>query len=219
MIDDSSVGVLAPSVKIFDVSNGNLVTELKGHARDIFALKIVQFRKDTYIVTAGGDGMIIKWQMTPDFTKLAKFNCFFCGGSSIFALDFIPQSGNKFFLASTDHYLKILDFEHESQIQVFPDAYGFGCDFIQFIQPIDIEPVEGEVYFISRGVELVDENDKPAKTNSAHLRKLSFPKEGRGRFLIETIKVFTDVRYDANAWPMKLGTNGKLVACPTNVCF
>jgi WD40 repeat protein len=217
MIDDNHVGVLAPSIKVFDLSSGTVIAELKGHVRDIFAIRIISFKKENFIVSAGADGMIIKWQMSADYTKLTKFNCFFCGGSSILAFDFIPQSGNKFLLASSDHYLKILDFENESQVQVFPDAYGFGCDFIKFIQPVNTEVVEGEVYFITRGVELVDDNDRAAKFNTAHLRKLSYPKEGRGRFLLEALKVFTDSKYEANAWPMKLGTNGKSIACPTNV--
>jgi WD40 repeat protein len=46
---------------------GNLVLKLEGHEEEVLDFKLLNFEGDTYILSAGQDGKIIKWRVAKNF--------------------------------------------------------------------------------------------------------------------------------------------------------
>lgn len=85
------------------------------------------------------------------------------------------------------------------------------------VDQADAKPTEKCCYFLTRGVENVDEKTgNPLKLNTCHLRKLVFPKRSGGSFRVETITSFChDEKYRSNCWLVKIASNGRYLAAPT----
>ncbi|KAJ1501801.1 hypothetical protein HMI54_009668 [Coelomomyces lativittatus] len=73
--------------------------------------------------------------------------------------DFLPGCGNKFFLVACDDGLKLFDFEMEQIVQEFPGLYGYLCDCVLAIEPIEFKTRPNEYYILTKGVEMLDENE------------------------------------------------------------
>jgi hypothetical protein len=74
-------------------------------------------------------------------------------------LSFLPECGNKYFVAGCDDGIKIYDFEHARLLQAWLDLYGAYCDCVKFVNCKDLPKSPNKHYLISRGVELVCEDD------------------------------------------------------------
>jgi hypothetical protein len=84
----------------------------------------------------------------------------------VFSTAFLPNSGNKYFIAACDDGLKLFDFENAVMIQSFPGINSCYCDCVilgdcfELVEP----PTWSEVsqdnpmysYIISRGVEIIE---------------------------------------------------------------
>lgn len=51
--------------------------------------------------------------------------------------------------------------------------------------------------------------------NTCHLRKLTIPSGGRGKFRIDEVNAFAHEDYHANIWLLRLATNGRYILAPT----
>lgn len=94
------------------METGNLVGKLEGHAEEILCIKAVKFNEENYYISTSEDGHIIKWRMADDWVTLIdsqKMNddltCM------AFTVSFLPNTGNKYFLAACDEHLRLYDFE------------------------------------------------------------------------------------------------------------
>ncbi|KAG0301980.1 hypothetical protein BGZ99_003248, partial [Dissophora globulifera] len=72
-------------------------------------------------------------------------------------------------------------------------------------------------YFISRGVELLDSEERMiAKDyNSCTLHKLVYPDTKGGKWYLTEVKRFQDEEYFSNAWLIKIASNGRYMMAPT----
>ncbi|XP_063902028.1 uncharacterized protein LOC135121661 [Zophobas morio] len=139
----------------------------------------------------------------------------------IFAIQFVPRSGNKYFIAACDHSLKIFDLESRKEIAKFDDLYSCYCDdvlpvvcpsFINFPQE---ESRLCTCYLLTRGVEDVNEDGLAIEANKVILHKLLPPEEPNGDWALLTERIFEDEHYYANSYLCRLATNGLYVAAPT----
>jgi hypothetical protein len=88
----------------------------------------------------------------------------------VFTISFLPNTGNRYFMASCDSNINIYDFENATLIQSFPDIFSYYCDCSKFIKCLDFEqPPEWSMvdaenpmfsYLITRGVESLDDDTK-----------------------------------------------------------
>lgn len=94
-----------------------------------------------------------------------------------FTVSFLPNTGNKYFLAACDEHIRLFDFESGQMLQTFEDMYSSYCDCGKFVtwldefadkpvkkeeeEEIDIDkmdedPAEQYAWFITRGAEMCD---------------------------------------------------------------
>jgi len=208
--------LLPSAIKIFDILSGKLVTRLEGHTQDVLFMKIVIFDGQNYLISSGHDGAIIKWKMNHNFSA--------CLGHTKIAdqltqvaihLDFVPNTGNKFFVACCDNGIKLFDFESEQMLQSFTGMFSYLCDCVEFVTCKEIKMQPNEHYLLIKGVELIDENDQVVNPNTCQLRKLVVPEKGQGKFRLEEVNVYSHTDYRSNIWMLKLATNGRYVLSPT----
>jgi len=77
-----------------------------------------------------------------------------------FTVSFVPNTGNKYFLAACDDVIRLYDFETAQLLQTFPTKYSSYCDCLRFIRVRDEAGTEEEksLFFATRGVELLDDD-------------------------------------------------------------
>jgi WD40 repeat protein len=111
--DDNDNHILPCPIKIFDITDSKVVATLHGHTEEILCIKALQFNGGNYLISTSQDGHIMKWHMADDWKSLLDstkmdddLTCM------AFTVSFLPNSGNKYFLAATDEHLRLYDFEH-----------------------------------------------------------------------------------------------------------
>ncbi|KAG0000618.1 hypothetical protein BGZ65_004212 [Modicella reniformis] len=253
-VDDDN-NILPCPLKLFDVITGEVVVTLEGHTEELLCVKRVQFKGENYFLSGSQDGYLSKWHMDSDWRALTSMAQMADGVTCMaFTVSFVPNTGNKFFLAAADENLRLYDFENETLLQTFENMYSSYCDCGKFITAVDFpmpppipeeppateeaeevkessirkgkmkatEPIPGPkpqqfAYFISRGVELLDSEERMiAKDyNSCTLHKLVYPDTKGGKWYLTEVKRFQDEEYYSNAWLIKIASNGRYILAPT----
>ncbi|CAJ0899596.1 14337_t:CDS:10 [Entrophospora sp. SA101] len=208
--------VLPGPLKIFDVIAGECIGKLEGHVEEVLSIKSVIFKGENYYITTSQDGYFIKWKMDDDWITL-KEKILIEDGYIVFYISFLPNTGNKYFLAAIDDIIKLYDFETGQLLQNFEESlYSQYCDCVKFIHPKILsgnrckspQPSESTAtplqyaYFITRGVEtIVSEYAKIARNGED--------------FLLEKVRIFQHDSYVSNSWFVKVSSNGRYLAAPT----
>ncbi|KAF9951665.1 hypothetical protein BGZ72_006880 [Mortierella alpina] len=251
---DEDNNILPCPLKLFDILSGEVVSRLDGHAEELLCVKKVHFKGENYFLSGSQDGYLNKWHMDADWKTLNSMVQMEDGITCMaFTVSFVPNTGNKYFLAAADENLRLYDFENAALLQTFENMYSSYCDCGKFIQPVDFpmpppvpeesqteatdEPTESSIkkgkmkaeapvpvakpqqfaYFISRGVELLDSEERMiAKDyNSCTLHKLIYPDTKGGKWYLSEVKRFQDEEYFSNAWLIKISSNGRYLMAPT----
>ncbi|KAF9190347.1 hypothetical protein BGZ51_006786 [Haplosporangium sp. Z 767] len=251
---DEDNNILPCPLKLFDILTGEVVTRLEGHTEELLCVKRVQFKGENYFLSGSQDGYLNKWHMSSDWAALESMVQMRDGVTCMaFTVSFVPNTGNKYFLAAADENLRLYDFENAALLQTFEYMYSSYCDCGKFIQPVDFPmppPIPEEApattsaeelmdssnkkgklraveipvpkpqqyaYFISRGVELLDNEERMiAKDyNSCTLHKLVYPDTKGGKWYLTEVKRFQDEEYFSNAWLIKIASNGRYLMAPT----
>ncbi|CAJ0640018.1 5702_t:CDS:2, partial [Entrophospora sp. SA101] len=127
--------VLPGPLKIFDVIAGECIGKLEGHVEEVLSIKSVIFKGENYYITTSQDGYFIKWKMDDDWITL-KEKILIEDGYIVFYISFLPNTGNKYFLAAIDDIIKLYDFETGQLLQNFEESlYSQYCDCVKFIHP------------------------------------------------------------------------------------
>lgn len=122
-------------IKIFDLSSGKVVTKLEGHAEEVLSIKHVYFKGESYYLTCSQDGTIIKWKLNPLTMEVESKSTIQDGVTCMaFNTSFVPNCGNKYFLAACDNQVKLFDFEFEKVLQAFDSQFSSYCDCLKFIK-------------------------------------------------------------------------------------
>ncbi|KAF9431009.1 hypothetical protein BGZ94_000476 [Podila epigama] len=104
---DEDNNILPCPLKIFDILSGKVVSQLQGHTEELLCVKMVQFKGENYYLSGSQD------------------------------VSFVPNTGNKYFLAAADENLRLYDFEHATLLQTFENMYSSYCDCGKFIHAVD----------------------------------------------------------------------------------
>ncbi|KAF9175777.1 hypothetical protein BGX21_005982 [Mortierella sp. AD011] len=253
---DDDNNILPCPLKLFDVLTGKVVVTLEGHTEELLCVKRVQFKGENYFLSGSQDGYLNKWHMESDWRGLESMVQMEDGITCMaFTVSFVPNTGNKYFLAAADENLRLYDFENATLLQTFENMYSSYCDCGKFIKAVDFpmpppipeeapvvneeeEPADSRnkkgkmkadeqkapapkpqqfAYFISRGVELLDSEERMiAKDyNSCTLHKLVYPDTKGGKWYLTEVKRFQDEEYFSNAWLIKISSNGRYLLAPT----
>ncbi|KAF9116331.1 hypothetical protein BGX27_003324 [Mortierella sp. AM989] len=253
---DDDNNILPCPLKLFDVLTGKVVVTLEGHAEELLCVKKVQFKGENYFLSGSQDGYLNKWHMELDWRGLQSMVQMEDGITCMaFTVSFVPNTGNKYFLAAADENLRLYDFENAALLQTFENMYSSYCDCGKFIRAVDFpmpppvpeetpavieeeeqpetrsrkgkmkaeeqatpaKPPQQFAYFISRGVELLDSEERMiAKDyNSCTLHKLVYPDTKGGKWYLTEVKRFQDEEYFSNAWLIKIASNGRYLMAPT----
>lgn len=133
------------------------------------------------------------------------------------SFSFIPSTGNKYFIAAGDECLKLFDFEAGKLIQTWAGQYSSLCDCVKVIDFVNQEKEENEFYLISKGVELMDDNEQILSPNKCILHKLTMPTEFKGEWTLTEISRFSHDKFQCNIWFTKFSSNGRYLVCSTTV--
>ncbi|KAG0166791.1 hypothetical protein DFQ28_007313 [Apophysomyces sp. BC1034] len=237
---DEDNHILPCPIKIFNIEESKVVGKLEGHTEEILCIKALTFNGQNYFISTSQDGYIIKWNMDSGWTNLLEATKMDDGVTCMaFTVSFVPNTGNKYFLAACDEHLRLYDFEESQLLQTFEDMYSSYCDCGKFIKWIDesapesVKTTEDEVnvdnmdeddekekeqysWFISRGAEMCDVSDGvSSKPNTCTLHKLIYPSQPGGQFKLEETKRFKHEDYHANSWLVKITSNGRYILAPT----
>lgn len=172
--EDEDNHILPCDIKLFNMETSKVITRLVGHTEEVLTIKSMKFKGENYFISTSQDGSIIKWKMSEDWTTLIdqkkmedNITCM------AFTVSFLPNTGNKYFLAATDEHLRLYDFENAKLIQTFADLYSSYCDCGKFVKWLDesiylsqsdaMDIDNGYAYFITRGTELCDVSDGVCK--------------------------------------------------------
>ncbi|KAI0230614.1 hypothetical protein L0F63_000058 [Massospora cicadina] len=193
--NDNDNRILPCTIKVFDTQTGKVVLRLEAHSEEVLCIKKLYFRGVLYYISCGQDGCI----GSGDFRRII-FGLFHVPNIS-----FLPNVGNKYFIAACDTSLKIYDFELEKLVQTFETSYTSYCDNVKFVSPhIDIreqwDSLEdsscdgGSEYLISRGVEDIDEDGQMVSrsSNVLTLHRLTYPDTVGGSFELTEVRQFFD---------------------------
>ncbi|KAF9156148.1 hypothetical protein BG015_007046 [Linnemannia schmuckeri] len=135
---DEDNNILPCPLKLFDILTGEVVCQLKGHTEELLCVKRVQFKGENYFLSGSQDGYLNKWHMESDWRSLKVMEQMEDGITCMaFTVSFVPNTGNKYFLAAADENLRLYDFEHATLLQTFENMYSSYCDCGKFIQPVD----------------------------------------------------------------------------------
>ncbi|KAI9249858.1 WD40-repeat-containing domain protein [Helicostylum pulchrum] len=226
--EDNDNFILNCDIKLFDMVQAKVLTRLEGHTEEVLTIKAIEFKGENYLISTSQDGSIMKWHMSEDWTTLLdkkkmddNLTCM------AFTVSFLPNTGNKYFLAATDEHLRLYDFESAKLLQTFKDLYSSYCDCVKFVKWLDESKYlsqsgamdtdqTGYAWFISRGTELCDVSDGvSSKPNSCTLHKLIYPTKDGEQFKIEEIRRFKNEGYHSNSWSVKIASNGRYLLAPT----
>ncbi|OMJ24091.1 putative WD repeat-containing protein [Smittium culicis] len=189
-VDDDNHIIPCP-IKIFDVLTGECKTKLSGHTEEVICIKKVIYKNNNYLITTSQDGHIRKWPLSSDWVTPSSDSTAFKDGVTCmaFSVSFLPNCGNRFFMAACDERVKLFDMETDQVIQSFDQIYSSYCDSAKFIRPLEdlsfLDPDfekdpntitddnscteskstatnlnnQGVAYLLTRGVELLDSED------------------------------------------------------------
>ncbi|KAI9228019.1 MAG: WD40-repeat-containing domain protein [Piptocephalis tieghemiana] len=208
--DDDDNHILPCPLKIFDVLSGELITQLHGHKEEILCIKSLWYRGTPYWITTSQDGSIIKWRMEDDWITLVESTPMVDEETWMaFTVSFLPNTGNRYFMAAADDSLKLFDFETNQVVKVFQSPYTSYCDCAKFILPLDLPQPKGRksfAYLAVRGVETI-EDDVASQPNRCFLYRLTYPSGKDGEFTLGLVQTF---QHELNgiylAAPTMLGT-------------
>ncbi|KAJ1916620.1 hypothetical protein H4219_003684 [Mycoemilia scoparia] len=240
---DEDNHILPCPLKIFDIITGKVVSRLEGHAEEILCIKYALYQGENYLLTTSQDGYINRWHMGPDWITLKQRRTIDDGVTCMaFGVSFVPNTGNRYFMAATDDHIKLMDLDKCKIVQSFSPVYSSYCDCGKFVNITDdVEPAlltlinggEGSsdinsqiqkddatrkyAYFITRGVELLDaeNNTVSSRPNTCTLHKLLYPTESDDSFELEEIKRFHHEDYLSNSWLIRITSNGRYLLAPT----
>ncbi|OLY82140.1 putative serine/threonine-protein kinase PkwA [Smittium mucronatum] len=235
-IDDDNHIMPCP-VKIFDVVTGECKNNLAGHTEEVICIKRAIYKNNNYLVTTSQDGHIRKWSLSDDWTNQLHPSIEFKDGVTCmaFSVSFLPNCGNRYFIAACDERVKLFDMETEQVIQVFDPVYSSYCDGAKFIYPLDdlsfLDPEYSSenpayqssetAYLLTRGVELLDSEDNSVSSipNTVTLHKLIYPSKStfldNPGFKLVELKRFHHENYLSNSWLIRISSNGRYVLAPT----
>lgn len=228
-INDNDNRILPCTIKVFDTLTGRVVLRLEAHSEEVLCIKRLYFRGVLYYISCGQDGCIWKWRLSEDHLRIVSRSKMADGSTNIaFNIAFLPNVGNKYFIAACDTSLKIYDFELEKVVQTFETSYTSYCDNIKFVCPhADIRELwdsledlscDGESeYLVSRGVEEIDEDGHLMSrgSNVLTLYRLIYPSTVGGKFKLTEVRQFFDRKYHANSWCINIACNQRYLVAPT----
>ncbi|GJJ77017.1 hypothetical protein EMPS_09376 [Entomortierella parvispora] len=135
---DEDNNILPCPLKLFDILTGEVITQLQGHTEELLCVKRVQFNGENYFLSGSQDGYLNKWHMSSDWKSLQSMVQMEDGVTCMaFTVSFVPNTGNKYFLAAADENLRLYDFENAALLQTFENMYSSYCDCGKFIQAVD----------------------------------------------------------------------------------
>ncbi|PWA02527.1 hypothetical protein BB558_001352 [Smittium angustum] len=136
---DEDNHILPCPLKVFDILTGECVARLSGHTEEIICVKRVVYKETNYWITTSQDGFIRRWPMKDDWiTPLEESKAFVDGVSCmVFSVSFVPNTGNRFFVAACDERVKLFDMEACKVVQTFDQIYSSYCDCVKFIEPLE----------------------------------------------------------------------------------
>ncbi|KAG1053228.1 hypothetical protein G6F43_004683 [Rhizopus delemar] len=226
--EDDDNHILPCPIKIFNVPESKVVAKLEGHTEEILCIKALEFEGENYYISTSQDGSIMKWHMASDWITLLdrtkmddNITCM------AFTVSFVPNTGNKYFMAAVDEHLRLYDFENAQLLQTFSDLYSSYCDCGKFVRWLDEslylkqaeknKEEEGQyAWFISRGAELCDVSEGvSSKPNTCTLHKLVYPTKDGEQFRLEQVKKYQNEDYHSNSWLVKITSNGRYLLAPT----
>ncbi|KAI8099614.1 WD40-repeat-containing domain protein [Halteromyces radiatus] len=230
--EDEDNHILPCPIKIFNMETGKVIAKLEGHDEEILCIKALRFNGENYYISTSQDGHIIKWRMADDWITLLDWKKMEDEETCMaFTVSFLPNAGNKYFLAACDEHLRLYDFEHGKLIQTFENLYSSYCDCGKFINWLDESSYwdtlketastkasrqqQQYAWFISRGAELCDESGGITSPNTCTLHRLVYPNEEDGLFTLEEIRRYKHEDYIANSWLVKVASNGRYMLAPT----
>ncbi|KAG2223512.1 hypothetical protein INT45_000832 [Circinella minor] len=229
---DEDNHILPCPIKIFSITESKVLSKLEGHAEEILCIKTVKFDNGNYYISTSQDGYIRKWHVEDDWTTLIESTAMADGVTCMaFTVSFLPNTGNKYFMAACDESLRLYDFEEAQLLRTFDEMYSSYCDCGKFITWLDEPKKEEEEekdkmdqdndvapysYFISRGAEMCDVDEGVSSIpNTCILHKLVYPTKTGSQFQLETVKKFKHDDYHANSWLVKITSNGRYILAPT----
>ncbi|KAJ2753642.1 hypothetical protein IWQ56_006590, partial [Coemansia nantahalensis] len=229
---DEDNHIMPCPLKIFNVVTGEVVARLEGHAEEVLSIKSVVYKGENYLVTTSQDGYIRRWHMDSDWVVLLDTKEVTDGVTCMaFTVSFVPNTGNRYFLAATDDHLTLMDLERCEIVQRFDPIYSSYCDCGKFIEPLEepvhqhigpsgsrlVEPAGQHAYFITRGVELLDAEDNTvsSRPNTCTLHRLVYPTEPNGAFELQEVRRYHHEDYLSNSWLIRIASNGRYIAAPT----
>jgi WD40 repeat protein len=116
--EDGDNHILPCDIKIFNIVENKVVARLKGHSEEVLMIKAVQFKGENYLISTSQDGSIMGWHMSQDWTELLDTKKMEDDVTCMaFNVSFLPNTGNKYFLAATDEHLRLYDFENGKVIR------------------------------------------------------------------------------------------------------
>ncbi|ORX61626.1 WD40 repeat-like protein [Hesseltinella vesiculosa] len=226
--DDEDNHIMPCPIKIFDLQTGKVIAKLEGHAEEILSIKAVRFDGNNYYITTSQDGHIMKWKMADDWITLIESQKMLDELTCMaFTVSFVPNTGNKYFLAACDEHVRLYDFETTKLLQTFENLYSSYCDCGKFINWVDEDQHwekngkkapknEQYAWFITRGAEMCDVEDGVTSTaNTCSLHRLVYPKTDDAPFVLEEVHRFKHEQYHANSWLVKITSNGRYLIAPT----
>ncbi|KAJ2379948.1 hypothetical protein GGI05_006470, partial [Coemansia sp. RSA 2603] len=168
---DEDNHILPCPLKVFNVLTGQVVARLEGHSEEILCVKSVVYKGENYFVTTSQDGYIRRWHMDSSWIVLLGTDEVEDGVTCMaFTVSFVPNTGNRFFVASTDDHVTLMDLERCKIVQRFDPIYSSYCDCGKFI-----ELVEEPEFQARKPVKLDDDGDaepmvaEPAEATSSAL--------------------------------------------------
>ncbi|KAJ1735454.1 hypothetical protein LPJ72_001856 [Coemansia sp. Benny D160-2] len=142
---DEDNHILPCPLKVFNVLTGEVVSRLEGHSEEILCLKSVVYKGENYYVTTSQDGYIRRWHMDSDWVVLLDTKEVEDGVTCMaFTVSFVPNTGNRFFVASTDDHVTLMDLENCAIVQRFDPIYSSYCDCGKFVELVE-QPLVQEI--------------------------------------------------------------------------
>ncbi|KAI9506887.1 WD40-repeat-containing domain protein, partial [Coemansia spiralis] len=214
---DEDNHILPCPLKIFNVLTGEVVAQLEGHSEEILCIKSVVYKGENYFVTTSQDGYIRRWHMDSDWIVLLDSKEIEDGVTCMaFTVSFLPNTGNRFFVASTDDHVTLMDLENCAIVQSLADTTAAGSASSSSPNAA-AEPTAPYAYFVTRGVELLDAEDNTvsSRPNTCTLHRLVYPTEPDGKFELQEIRRFYHDEYLSNSWLIRITSNGRYLLAPT----
>lgn len=125
-LQDEDCHILPCPLKVFNITSGEVsnpshaqnltptqvVETLHGHEEEILCLKRIKFDGETFLISGSEDGRMIKWKMNRDYGLVKKEMMDDLTTNMVISLTFVPDCGNRYYLASSDTDIKLFDFQH-----------------------------------------------------------------------------------------------------------